>query len=120
MLAVNGHSYFLAEGDSAPSAFGQHWVNAIGSAHLGRIIVAPAAKRRGVGRTLCEQLFKEAVRCTGAGSVTLRVYRDNTTAVALYSSLGFEPSDVESDAKVLFMRARASPPLQPTGAYPQR
>jgi ribosomal protein S18 acetylase RimI-like enzyme len=101
-----GESYFLAEGHDAPHAFGQHWVDQPGAVHLGRIIVSPTRRGAGVGRLLCTQLMAEALRSTGASSVTLRVYRDNRTAVALYSSLGFSPVEAKSDPQVLFMSVR--------------
>jgi len=105
LLTVAGsRSYFLAEGNSSPNAFGQHWVIAEGAVHIGRIIVAPRFRRKGVGRILLEQIMGEAVRWTHATSVTLTVYRDNTAAVALYCSLGFLPVESRSNAEVNFMR----------------
>lgn len=107
-LAVpNGTSYVLADGSGMPSAFGQHWVNTPGAVHLGRIIVSPAARGTGLGRSLCQQLIAEAIRTTRAASITLRVYRDNFAALSLYSSLGFVPEEANSDNEVLFMRASA-------------
>jgi ribosomal protein S18 acetylase RimI-like enzyme len=50
----------------------------------------------------------KAVQSTGANTVTLRVYRDNTVAVALYASLGFMPVESESDEDLFFMRAEAA------------
>lgn len=79
-----------------------------GAVHLGRIILAPAARGKGLGRVLCRQLATRAVHSTGANTVTLRVYRDNPVAVALYTGLGFTPVESESDEDVLFMRAEAA------------
>ena len=67
MLAVDGgSSYSLAEGRSGLWAFGQHWVTKPGAAHLGRIIVSPEARGKGIGRVLCERLIDAAVQSTGA------------------------------------------------------
>ena len=104
LVVPGGTSYFLAEGCGVPCGFGQHWVIVAGSVHLGRIIVSPAARGKGVGRALCELLIGEAVRCTGANAITLRVYRDNAVAVSLYSSLGFLPVEADSDKEAIFMR----------------
>ena len=101
-----GESYFLAEGADAPYAFGQQRVGDPGAVHLRRIIVSPALRGAGVGRSLCTQPIAEALRFTRASSVTLRVYRDNEAAVALYSSLGFSRVEVKSYAQVVFMSVR--------------
>jgi ribosomal protein S18 acetylase RimI-like enzyme len=57
---------------------------------------------------LCRQLATKAVQSTGASTVTLRVYRDNAAALALYASLGFTRVESDSDGDVLFMRAEAA------------
>ena len=105
LLAVTGgESCCLAEDDGLLVGFGQHWVVRDGVVHLGRIIVSPAQRGRGKGRELCERLVARAVQATGAGAVTLRVYRDNETALGLYLRLGFRPVVTESDEEVLLMR----------------
>lgn len=106
LAVAGGESYFLAEERATPCAFGQHWVLVPGAVHLGRIIVAPAARGRGIGRMLCEQLIEQAIQRAGANIVTLRVYDDNLAAVKLYSRLGFVPVASESDAEVLFMNLK--------------
>jgi [ribosomal protein S18]-alanine N-acetyltransferase len=102
-------SYILAEGHASPLGFGQHWIVTAGTVHLARIIVAPGARGLGLGRLLCGLLIDQAVHATGASRVTLRVYRDNTVARNLYSSLGFAPVEAESSDDALFMQARAKP-----------
>jgi len=104
LLVVDGcASYCLADGDSAPYGFGQHWPHA-GAVHLGRIIVSPALRGRGYGRELCEQLCARGLSSTGAAAVTLNVYRDNAVAVALYERLGFVPVESASRPDALLMR----------------
>jgi [ribosomal protein S18]-alanine N-acetyltransferase len=100
-----GQSYVLAERAGRPVGFGQRWVLTPGSVHLGRIIIAPSERGRGFGRLLCQLLIEQAVHTTGAGFVTLRVYRDNATARSLYASLGFTLVEAESNEELLFMRA---------------
>jgi len=110
LLFIAGcESYCLAEGEGAPLAFGQHWVLTPGAVHLGRIIVSPAARGRGVGRVLCQQLIGKAVQATGARVVTLRARRTNAAALALYTRLGFTPDETESAEDVVFMRMRLAP-----------
>jgi len=97
-------SYCLADGPSAACGFGQYWVVTPGEVHLGRIIVSPTRRRQGLGRVLCQQLMAEAVQNTGARALTLRVYRDNSAAIALYGSLGFAQLEAQSTDAVLFMQ----------------
>jgi len=51
--------------------------------------VAPAWRRRGVARGLVEDLIVRAL-AVGAQRLLLEVAADNTAALALYTSLGFE------------------------------
>lgn len=109
LLAVPGggeSSYCLVDGAADPCGFGQHWVAQPGTVHLGRLIVAPNARGRGLGRALCEQLVCAACASSAAAAVTLRVYRDNPIAVRLYASLGFAEVAAESTEDVAFMRTR--------------
>jgi RimJ/RimL family protein N-acetyltransferase len=103
-----GRSRVLGQADRQPAlGFGQYWVNRPGEVHLGRIIVAPEERGRGLGKQLCRLLMKEAVLQTGAEALTLRVYRDNPAAQAVYAGLGFQPLEAESDNELLFMRVPA-------------
>lgn len=97
------HSYSLVDQDDMPWGFGQHWIARPGAVHLGRIIMAPAARGLGLGRLLCEELVAAALEATAATIVTLRVYRDNPAAMTLYANLGFRAVDTQSTADVLFM-----------------
>ena len=103
LSVADGESLCLAEGSARPYGFGQFWVSTPGAVHLGRIIVAPTMRGRGFGRTLCRQLIAEAVLQTGARRITLRVYRDNLAAIALYLGLGFSAVESESTGEVFFM-----------------
>lgn len=60
-----------------------------GQADIQTIAVAPAARRRGLGRALMVALLDEARR-REAAEVFLEVRADNPNAEALYGSLGFE------------------------------
>jgi ribosomal protein S18 acetylase RimI-like enzyme len=73
-----------------------------GVAHLARIILAPDARGQGLGTTLCELLMAEAAHSTGAGAFTLRVYRDNDPALAIYERLGFAVVPGLSDERGFF------------------
>ncbi len=54
--------------------------------YLSRIAVAPAARGQGVGRALVERI----VSLAAGGDVWLHVAFDNSAAIRLYESLGFE------------------------------
>lgn len=84
--------------------FGQYWMTDADTAHLGRIIVSPLARGRGLGRLLMQALSAQALREDGTQQLTLRVYRDNTAAVALYRNLGFELVEAFSTPELLFMQ----------------
>jgi ribosomal-protein-alanine N-acetyltransferase len=84
--------------------FGQYWMTDTGTAHLGRIIVSPLARGRGLGRLLMQALSAQAQREDGIQRLTLRVYRDNTAAVALYRDLGFQQIEASSTPELLFMQ----------------
>jgi Acetyltransferases len=84
--------------------FGQYWMTGAGTAHLGRIIVSPLARGRGLGRLLVQSLSAQAMRESGIQRLTLRVYRDNTAAVALYRDLGFQQVEASSTPELLFMQ----------------
>jgi ribosomal protein S18 acetylase RimI-like enzyme len=105
LLAEPGaNSFVLSHGSGPALGFCQFWVRDPGAAHLARIILAPKARGQGLGTTLCELLMAEAARSTGAGAFTLRVYRDNDAALAIYERLGFVVVPSLSDERIFSMR----------------
>lgn len=87
--------------------FGQYWPTTSGTLHLGRIIVSPQARGRGLGRVLMQALMGQALQSAGVERLTLRVYRDNAAAVTLYRDLGFQSMEDASTPELLFMQHRA-------------
>lgn len=53
--------------------------------------VLPAARRQGIGRTLLDAVL-QAARAGGVGRLHLEVRHDNTAALGLYESAGFQIS----------------------------
>ena len=70
--------------DGEPVAYGEIWVEEDG-VELGRLIVRPSDRGRGIGRRLVEELVARAP----AGVVYLRVLPDNAPALACYRGAGF-------------------------------
>lgn len=60
-----------------------------GEAEILTLAVAPAGRRRGLGRALVEAAAAESQR-RGAGTLFLEVADDNVAALALYRAAGFE------------------------------
>jgi ribosomal-protein-alanine N-acetyltransferase len=65
-------------------------------ADLHRLVVAPAARRRGIGTQLVAAGLS-AVRGLGARAVILEVDYGNDPAIALYQRVGFEQLTVRDD-----------------------
>lgn len=78
---------FVLTEEGAPVAYGEIWDEPEeDSIELGRILVAPAHRRSGIG----SRLVRELVGRAGARPVWVRVLPDNAAALRLYESLGFE------------------------------
>ncbi|MEO6921071.1 MAG: GNAT family N-acetyltransferase [Collimonas sp.] len=103
-----GASFALCQSDGDLLGFGQYRLRQPGVAHLCRIIIAPEARGRGLGKILCRQLMEEASRTAMAQAATLRVYRDNPAARAVYAELGFIAVEAESTVDVLWMQKKIS------------
>lgn len=77
-------------------------------AELLLIVVAPPARRRGLGRALWAA-FEASLRADGVARVFLEVAHDNAAALALYRGLDFEeagrrPGYYRSGADAVLMR----------------
>ncbi|MFC4529449.1 GNAT family N-acetyltransferase [Sphaerisporangium dianthi] len=73
-----------------PIAHASLMVDAPGwSARLGRVVVAPDARGRGIGETLVRAAQRVAFDEIGVHRLSLGVFAQNVTAVRLYERLGF-------------------------------
>ena len=59
--------------------------------HLMNVAVAPEARRRGIARTLMDELL---AKLPPKAQITLEVRRSNEAALAMYDSLGFRAAGV--------------------------
>ena len=98
MLEIGNSVIFLATVGDQPAGFIQMFrtysTGAMRHAWiLNDLFVAPVVRRRGVGRALMEYARVYAAK-DGAVRLTLRTGVTNTTAQALYESLGWQRDDV--------------------------
>lgn len=107
-------TYFVLE-DAAGKIWGYGGVLVIGhDADIQTIAISPSIRRRGLGRTLFNELLNEA-RNRGAWQVFLEVRADNHAAILLYQSCGFEQLAVREQyyqpdgVDALVMRLRLAP-----------
>jgi RimJ/RimL family protein N-acetyltransferase len=89
--------------------FGQLIARDAGTMHLGRIIVAPARRKEGLGKRLCRLLVDQARTQHHATRMTLRVYPDNHAAVATYQALGFRYCQEDLDNEAPLMQLLLAP-----------
>ncbi|MFA7657770.1 GNAT family N-acetyltransferase [Acidithiobacillus thiooxidans] len=66
-----------------------------GRCSIGNVIVSPAARGRGVGRYLIEQMISLAFEKHQATEVTVSCFNQNVAGLLLYTQLGFHPYAVE-------------------------
>jgi ribosomal protein S18 acetylase RimI-like enzyme len=59
-------------------------------AAIGNVVSHPSVRRQGLSRAVCSRLCQELLR-SGVQHIGLTVKADNAGAIALYTSLGFEP-----------------------------
>jgi ribosomal-protein-alanine N-acetyltransferase len=94
VLAMAGAEARLAEEGAQP--VGLLFSTIVGDeAEILTFGVAPASRRRGVGRALLADLYVRA-RALGASRVVLEVAADNSMALALYESEGFRTVGLRS------------------------
>ena len=66
-----------------------------GCCSIGNVIVSPAARGRGVGRYLIEQMIALAFSKHQATEVTVSCFNQNVAGLLLYPKLGFQPYAIE-------------------------
>lgn len=96
--AADVEAYVLHDGRD-PVAYGELWLDAEESeVELARVIVAPAARGRGIGRRFVARLTVRA-RQTGLRDVCMRVHPGNDRALRCYRAAGFAPVPAELAAE---------------------
>jgi RimJ/RimL family protein N-acetyltransferase len=88
---------FVVREDGEPVAYGEIWLDADeDEAELARLLVAPDARGRGLGRCLARALADEA-HGRGFADVWLRVVPDNEAALRAYAAAGFVRATVDQE-----------------------
>ncbi|MDU0353598.1 GNAT family N-acetyltransferase [Paraglaciecola aquimarina] len=88
LQATHLHSYVLLDENATLLAFGQHYLR-IGRHHLGRLVVNPAYRGKGLGKMLVRQLLDKAYTQQVAEHGSLFVFTSNKAAYDCYQKLGF-------------------------------
>ncbi|KKO46675.1 hypothetical protein WG68_05165 [Arsukibacterium ikkense] len=101
-IAFEPANAFCGLSDIGVLAFGQLMPKAPGVYHLARIISHPSYRGQGLARQFCLYLLDHAW-ASGASAITLNVYRANTYALNLYTTLGFAEQADKSDSSLCFM-----------------
>jgi ribosomal protein S18 acetylase RimI-like enzyme len=66
-----------------------------GCCSIGNVVVSPAARGRGIGRYLIEQMSSLAFSKHQAAEVTVSCFNQNIAGLLLYPKLGFQPYAIE-------------------------
>ena len=101
-IAFSTDNAYCLKHEGSVVAFGQVLAKEDNYVHLARIIVDPLKRAMGYGRLLCNALLKVAAR-KGYHKISLNVYRDNTSALKLYESLGFREIAEKSSEENCYM-----------------
>ena len=85
-------SYWLVDAEGEKLGFGQFYPR-LNRYHLGRLVVSPHQRGKGLGKALVRSLLELAPQKIqlqgGKEEASLFVFRDNSAAVKCYQSLGF-------------------------------
>jgi len=82
------NSFSLLSDKSRFLAFGQYYLR-LGRCHLGRLIVAPHYRGRGVAATFLSELSRHGMKRLGVSSLSLFVLSHNESAIKAYEKFGF-------------------------------
>lgn len=86
------NSFALIDDNDQFVAFGQFYLR-IGRCHLGRLVVNPSHRGRGIGKVLVQHLIEKGHENLNVSECSLFVLKDNHNALQLYLSLGFILAD---------------------------
>ena len=88
-LPDEGHEFLVAEENAELLGY-IGMMSVLDEGYISNVAVMPAARRRGIGRTLVREMLARA-ETRGLSFVTLEVREHNDAAIALYAGEGFLP-----------------------------
>ncbi len=88
-LPDEGHEFLVAEENAELLGY-IGMMSVLDEGYISNVAVMPAARRRGIGRTLVREILARA-ETRGLSFVTLEVREHNDAAIALYAGEGFLP-----------------------------
>jgi ribosomal protein S18 acetylase RimI-like enzyme len=89
IMTADWNSFTMIDDSGVIAGFGQILELEPYRIHLGRIIISPEFRGKGLGAVLCRELMRVATEQFRPAEFTLNVYRSNTPALKLYKSVGF-------------------------------
>ena len=107
--ATSQNTFSLIDPAGEVVGFGQTLLRKSRTVHLARIIVSPMMRGKGLGRLLCRELIQRGATCHQPSQFTLSVYKNNTPAFNLYTSLGFTVWSEDREHNALTMGLRLPP-----------
>ena len=90
------HEFLVAEGPDGSVLGYLGMMTVLDEGYISNVAVAPASRRRGIGRALVREILRRA-EYRELGFVTLEVRAHNESAIALYASEGFDPVGLRRD-----------------------
>ena len=93
------NSFVLVSNQSELLAFGQYYQR-LGKCHLGRLIVNPSLRGKGIASELMKQLCELGSNELKVKEYSLFVLAHNKKAIAAYEKFGFEFADYPEDLKL--------------------
>ena len=103
--SVDATTFAFASPEHGLVGFGQVRFREQAYGHLARIIVSPRHRGLGLGRALCLALMRAAPQLHPIKGYSLYVFPDNTSAIALYRSLGFVAQGMHPQFNCILMTA---------------
>jgi ribosomal protein S18 acetylase RimI-like enzyme len=102
----------LLDTDGQPVATGSILITSQEWARIGRVLVDPARRGEGFGRSIMQALIEEASARPHVRLIRLGVYQRNAAARALYESLGFKTMATQKPGRTTVVEGEKWPSVE--------